>query len=139
MYRNILIPVDLSEKNALAVETAQRLADPQAGAITLLHVIETLRDVPFEEMEDFYRELGEQAERTLARWTEALTERGFAAQQAILFGQRSPEIVRFAATQQIDLIVLRSHVLDRAHPAESFGTLSHQVALLAPCSVLLVR
>ncbi len=139
MYRNILIPVDLSEKNEVALQTVRRLAHPQAASITLLHVIETLRDVPFEEMQDFYRELGEQAERTLARWTSALAEEGFDARQEIVYGQRGREIVRFAEAHQVDLIVVRSHVLDQAHLVGSFGTLSHQVALLASCSVLLVR
>ena len=57
----------------------------------------------------------------------------------IIYGHRTAEIIGYDQEHDVDLIVLRSHVLDGANIAGGFGTLSHQVALLAPCSVLLVR
>lgn len=140
MYRNLLIPVDLSEQNDVAVESAARLAEAVGGAaITLLHVIETLQDEPDEELERFYDRLRGRAERTLRRWERQLAETGFEVRSEILYGKRAQEILGFAEERRIDLIVLASHVVDRSDPAQSFGTLSHQVALLAQCPVLLVR
>jgi nucleotide-binding universal stress UspA family protein len=46
-----------------------------------------------------------------------------------------------AGEQPADLVVMRSHVIDpdEADSQERLGTVSHQVALFAPCSVLVVR
>ena len=57
----------------------------------------------------------------------------------IIYGHRAAEIIGYTQEHDIDLIVLRSHVLDGTNITGGFGTLSHQVALLTPCSVLLVR
>ena len=139
MYRNILIPVDLSKKGAVAVAAATDVADPREASITLLHVIETLQDVEYDELEAFYRRIKEKAEKTLETWTDELSARGFEATVEIVFGRRGPEILRYADERNVDLIVMTSHALDRAQPAEGFGTLSHQLAALSRCAVLLAR
>jgi universal stress protein A len=139
MYRNILIPVDLSRKGAVAVAAATDVADPREASITLLHVIETLQDVEYDELEAFYRRIKEKAEKTLATWTDELSARGFEATVEIVFGRRGPEILRYADERNVDLIVMTSHALDRGQPPEGFGTLSHQLAALSRCAVLLAR
>jgi universal stress protein A len=139
MYRNVLIPVDLSKRGAIAVAAATEVADPNEASITLLHVIETLQDVEYDELEAFYRRIKEKAEKTLGHLTEELSARGFEAGAEIVFGRRGPEILRYADERNVDLIVMTSHPLDRDNPAEGFGTLSHQLALLSRCSVLLAR
>jgi len=139
MYRNVLIPVDLSEKGAVAVAAATDVADPQEASVTLLHVIETLQDVEYDELESFYQRIKERAEKTLGSWTDELSAKGFEAGAEIVFGRRGPEILRYADEQNVDLIVMTSYALDRANPTEGFGTLSHQLAALSRCSVLLVR
>ena len=60
MFEEILVPVDLTDKNRRAVEVAGDLAELADGSVTLLHVIEPL-DLPFEELEDFYSRLEEKA------------------------------------------------------------------------------
>ncbi len=139
MYRNILIPVDLSEKGAVAVAAATDVADPKEASVTLLHVIETLQGVEYDELEAFYRRIKEKAEKTLGSWTDELSARGFEAAAEIVFGRRGPEILRYADERNVDLIVMTSQALDREHPSEDFGTLSHQLAALSRCSVLLAR
>jgi universal stress protein A len=139
MYHNVLIPVDLSEKASVAVAAAVAVADPPETSVTLLHVIETLQDVEYDELESFYGRIKEKAEKTLERWTDDLSDHGFEAGAEIVFGRRGAEILRYADERNIDLIVMTSHPLDRANPAEGFGTLSHQLALLSRCSVLLAR
>jgi nucleotide-binding universal stress UspA family protein len=139
MYRTILIPVDLSRKGAVAVAAVVEVADPEEASITLLHVIETLQDVEYEELEAFYRRIKEKAEKVLARWTDELSARGFEASAEIVFGRRGPEILRYADERNVDLIVMASTALDRTSHSEGFGTLSHQLAALSRCSVLLAR
>ena len=139
MYRTILIPVDLSKKGAIAIDAVTEVADPEEASITLLHVIETLQDVEYEELEAFYRRIKEKAEKVLARWTDELSARGFEAGAEIVFGRRGPEILRYADERNVDLIVMASTALERTSPTEGFGTLSHQLAALSRCSVLLAR
>ena len=139
MFRNVLIPVDLSEKGAVAIQAAIRVTDPMEDSITLLHVIETLQDAEYDELEAFYQRIREKAEKALARWTDDLSARGFEVGVEIVFGRRGPEILRYADERNVDLIVMTSHALDRANPAEEFGALSHQIALLSRCSILLAR
>ncbi len=139
MFRRILVPIDLSEKNRIAVETAADLAQPDSTTLTLLHVIETIQDVPFEEIEDFYQTLRERAEESIGGWAAELTGKGLEVRREIVFGKRGPEILRYADEQKCDLVILTSHRLDPERPGGGFGTISHQVALLAGCPVLLMR
>lgn len=138
IFRKILVPVDLSEKGRSALEWASRMCGPET-AITLLHVVETLEDVPFEEMEDFYRKLEERAVETLDRWLAELEGEGVLAERRVVFGHRLEEILGFAGREAPDLILLRSHPLDTEAPTRGWATLSYRVAVLAPCPVLLVK
>jgi nucleotide-binding universal stress UspA family protein len=139
MYHNILIPIDLSEKNEVPVKLLSQWGAATAPAVTLLHVIETLKDIAFEDLEDFYRTLQRKADNTMDALRDELSAAGFHVHNRIVYGRRGKEILRFAEEEGIDLIVLRSHVMDRAHPGQGIGTLSHQIALLASCSVWLIR
>ena len=48
-------------------------------------------------------------------------------------------VSRFALEQGCDLIALASRPATPEQPVGGLGTISQQVALLAPCDVLLVR
>lgn len=139
MYANILVPVDLGGKAEPALGRAVALADETGAVVTLLHVIETIEGVEFEELEDFYERLDETANRRLREWTAGVIRDGLNVRHVIRYGRRGPEIVRFAEQDGCDLIVVRSHRVDPESPGAGLGTLSHQVAVLAGCAVLMVR
>jgi nucleotide-binding universal stress UspA family protein len=136
--RRILIPLDLSERSSRALDAAARVADP-ACIITLLHVIAEIEGVPADELADFYAGLRAHAEPILQRRAEQLAALGLQSRIEITVGRRGAEILREAEEQGSDLIVLSTHRVDPGRPGGGLGTLSHQVALLAPCDVLLVR
>jgi nucleotide-binding universal stress UspA family protein len=138
MYDHILIPVDLSSANEAVFSRARQLGDPDRTQITLLHVIETLQDDEPGEMDDFYEELREEADAKMKTWGEDIAEDGFDVHATITYGERGPEITRVAEETDVNLIVQRSHKMDR-NENPNMGTVSHQVAVFAPCSVLLVR
>jgi len=138
MYDSILIPVDLSSANAAVFDRARELGDPARTDVTLLHVIETLQDDEPGEMDDFYEELRQEADEKMTAWASDLAEDGFAVEATITYGERGPEITSVAEEEDVDLIVQRSHVVTRDDET-NVGTVSHQVAIFAPCSVLLVR
>lgn len=138
MFRKILVPVDLTDKNIPAIELARDLAAGGRAEVTLLHIIETL-DVPFDELEDFYMRLEETATDRLEKLAEPLRMAQIAFTGQVCYGKRAPEIVRYARDNATDLIILTSHRIDPEHPTETWMTISHQVALLAPNAVLLMK
>lgn len=139
MFSRILVPVDLSDRNGAAVDAAAELAAASGGTVLLLHVIEEIENMAPGELEAFYQGLRSRAESVLAALRDQLEGRGVSVETHIQMGRRGTEIVRFADKQGCDLAVMRSHVIDREHPARGIGTISHQVALAAGCAVLLVR
>lgn len=139
MYDTILIPVDLSSTNEHVLRRAQQFGEPDRTQILLLHVIETLQDDEPGEMDDFYEELRAEAEAKMETWAAEVAEHGFDVESVITYGERGPEITQVADDEGADLIVMRSHQVNRDDPESSVGTVSHQVAIFAPCSVHLVR
>ncbi len=139
MYDVLLIPVDLSSTNESVLDAARDLAAPDHTHVLLHHAIETLQDEAPGEMDDFYADLQQEAEKKLGAWTSDLAEDGFDVDFMITYGERGPEITRVAEEQDADLLVMRSHRVDRDDPDSPVGTVSHQVAVFAPCSVHLVR
>ena len=138
MFQKILVPVDLTPKNARAIATAGELAASGGGHVTVFHVIETL-DLPWEEVEDFYERLEQRARAEMDEMSEPLARRGISHRQEIAFGKRAEEVVAHAEEHEFDLIVMSSHRIDLENPATGWTTLSYKVAILAQCPVLLVK
>jgi universal stress protein A len=138
VFQRILIPVDLSPKNERAVAVAEEMARQLGSEVTLLHVIETI-DLPFTELEDFYRPLEKRAADEMDALALPLIEAGIQVDRCVAYGARSREIVRHAAEKNIDLIVVSSHRFDPENPTQDWATVSHKVSILAHCPVLLVK
>lgn len=138
MFERILLPVDFTSKNSRALDAALALGRGREVQITLLHVIETL-DLPFEELEDFYRKLHDAAAHKLDGLARALSGPGIDVVQHVVYGRRVPEIVGYAQDNGADLIVLSSRRLNLEDPPAGLASISHQVAILAQTPVLLVK
>ncbi len=137
MFRKILVPVDFSDRNVVALDHAQRLVGSGDGEVIMLHVIETL-DAPFDELEEFYRQLEDRARQRMNELAARL--RGSVRlSNHIRYGSRVREIVEYARDQQVDLVVVSSHQLDPDRPAQTWMTISHQVAILADNPVLVLK
>ncbi len=139
MFKHILIPLDFTEKNDPAIAIAREMASSAGSRLTLLHVIEAIEGAADQEMQEFYQALEGRARRSLARLQLDLAKQQLEAETAIVFGQRTEEIVRFAAEGAVDLIVMSSRKLDPGSPMQPWPTISHKVAVFSPCPVLLVR
>ena len=142
MFRKILLPVDFTEKNEAALASAIEIAgrsDGEPSEVTLLHVIETVEHIEFDEMADFYRGLETRAAARLFAMEERFQGAGIRVRHEILYGKRAETIVRFAEEQGMDLMILSSHKVDRDHPALGWGTISYRIAIVARCPVLLVK
>jgi nucleotide-binding universal stress UspA family protein len=142
MFRKILVPVDFTDKNEAALKVAFEIVDRSDGGeseITLLHVIETIEHIEFDEMADFYRGLETRAAAKLFAIEERFKDKGVRLRHDVLFGKRAETIVRYAEEHGVDLMILSSHKVDRDHPALGLGTLSYRIAIVARCPVLLVK
>jgi nucleotide-binding universal stress UspA family protein len=138
MFQKILLPVDLSNRHAQALQAAAALARPGAEVV-LLHVIEIIPGLSLEEEKDFYQRLEKAARRHLAQLGKQLEQGGVTWRAETIYGQRGPDILRYAGETGTDLILLTSPRPDPAHPAAGWGSLSHKVGLLSSCPVLLVK
>ena len=142
MYRKILVPIDFTDKNQAALDSAVQIAASAAedgGEITLLHVIETIEHIGFNEMADFYHGLETRATAKLFALQEQLQEKRARVRNEILFGKRAETITRYSEERAMDLIILSSHHVDRDHPALGLGSISYLIAIVARCPVLLVK
>lgn len=139
MFKMILLPVDLSDKHQQALTAAAELARQSGGEVILLHVIETISGVSMEEERNFYQRLEKVARKHLERLASQLSQWKIPCRSEVLFGNRGPEIVRFAAGQGIDLIALTSPRIDPQNLGTGWASLSWKISLLSPCPVLLVK
>jgi len=138
MYDQFIVPVDLSDRNAAAIETASELARLTGGRVTLLHVVETL-DLPYDEVAEFYTRLEQTAAEKLKGLLEHIQDSDVEFERRIVFGDPAEEIVEFAQQSQNSLIVLRSHRVDPSAPTHGWATLSYKLAILATSPILLVK
>ncbi len=140
MFATILVPVDRSQRAASAVEAAFRLAAMQGGArVTLLHVVEIIKDTTYDDYRDFYDSLAAQAKSEMDDMLAPFDVDDVQVETTVVFGRRVSEILRVAEERTVELIVLQSHRIDREEPTRGWGTISHRVGLLADCPVLLVK
>lgn len=139
MFQRILVPVDLTGKSLAAVDLVYELATQLGAEVILLHVVETIEYVAFDEMKEFYNRLENSARKGLQEFSQRLVADGVEVQQAVVYGHRTKEIVDFAVSNRADLIVMASHRIDPDRPGHDWSSISYAVAILAPCPVLLVK
>jgi nucleotide-binding universal stress UspA family protein len=123
----------------MGVDRAVELAREHHAEITLLHVIETVEHISFDEMKQFYERLEKSAREGLKECSERYADSGLKISEIVVYGHRSKEIVNYAIENRIDLIVVASHRIDPDRPGHDWSTISYAVAILAPCPVLLVK
>jgi len=141
--RKILVPTDFSESARHALGYALSLAEEFHAEVTLLHVVEEMAvgyasDLFPVPMAEVFHEISTYARKELATLAAAGREGGLTVKECLLQGKPAPEIVRVAAEESFDMIVLGTHgrgVLDHA----LFGSTTDRVVRKAPCPVLTCR
>lgn len=139
MFRDILVPVDLSDRHGRTLDIAAELVKIASGEITLLHVIQAIHGLSVEADPDFYDNLQKVAHEHLDKLLDRLRGHAIAGRSVIRFGERGTEVIRYARENHSDLIVLASHPLDPTAAGKDFMSLSHLIGIGAPCAVLLVK
>jgi universal stress protein A len=139
MFQRILVPIDLTQKSLAAVDLAFEFAETSGAEVILLHVIETIEHVQFDELKPFYQRLEESARSGLMEFSEKFVSHDLPIDQALVYGHRSQEILNYAQANPVDLIIMSSHRIDPDRPGHDWSSISYSVAILSPCPVLLVK
>lgn len=159
MFKNILVPTDLADKSKRSITAALELAVKGGGHVELLHIVEKVGGDSDGEMEDFYLKLAEEACQKLTVWQQKFQEEfpSVKLEKTISVGRRAQEVLNFCQEKEIDLIVMTSRTFSiegsnkdnddkeiqgkamEKNKTYGLGTLSHQIALFAPISVLVIR
>jgi nucleotide-binding universal stress UspA family protein len=139
MFKHILVPIDLSDRNERAIRTALALARQMRARVTLLHVIQRVPDLPFGELRDFYERLETASVGKLVPVARRFAARRVRVDTEVCIGEPARDIVRVAAKHAIDLIVMGSHKVRVGRPAAGWGTTSYKVGVFCRCPILLVK
>ena len=139
MFNRLLVPVDLSPRNARPLRMALALARESHAQVILLHVVEQIADTPAAELSAFYRRLLRRAQRRLEVLATPFARAGIPVSTEASIGQAARDIVRTAARRKVDLLVLGSHRVRLDRPALAWGTISYKVGIFCQCPVLLVK
>lgn len=141
MYRNILVPVDLSDKHSWrkSIPTAIRLAETFEARLNVVTVVPgfALPIVGQYFPDDFEPKLKEQASAQLKAFCKEQIPDALPCKRIIAEGKIYQEIIRAAEAVKADLIVMGSH-----HPELSdflIGPNAQKVVHHAQCSVMVVR
>ena len=140
MFKKILVPTDFSAKSKHALDIAINVALLNYGTVYLLHVIKTIPNITFDELEDFYLKLEDRAKQGMTQLLATYQGRSqVKVEWAVVYGNRVQEILQFVEKHQIDLIVMNSHKIDVDKPEQGWGTISYKVGVLANCPIMLVK
>ena len=141
MYKRILLTLDGSDLAEQALPYAVAQAERFQSELILLRVLEPLgekiskRGAGFNKAEETIRDL---AHEYLERISTGIDERGIQLRVVMTEGRPYEEIIRFAETEQVDLIV----ICTRGHSGFNrwlMGSVADRVARGVRIPVLLVR
>ena len=94
MFKHLLVPIDLSQRNARALRTALDLARLSGASVTLFHVVYRIAEIPFDELRGFYRRLLRMSERKLSREARGFAKKGVAVSTEVVIGEPAVEMLR---------------------------------------------
>jgi nucleotide-binding universal stress UspA family protein len=139
VFTRILVPIDLSDRNARTLKVALGLGRQARASLTLFHVVQQVPRLAPAEMREFYERLVKVSRQKLGRAAKAFASKGIAVRCEVCVGEPAREIVRAAARGRANLIVMGSHrVYPKRHGA-GWGTTSYKVGILCRCPILLVK
>lgn len=139
LYHHILVPLDGSALAEMALPTAFQLATGTGARVTLLRVVEPL---PITIQPAAYHKLTEADEREAVDYLDELRqtapETAVSIDIKLLRGDAAETILHYAATQDVDLIVMTSH--GRSGISRWYhGSVTESVLRGATCATLVLR
>ena len=144
MMRRILHPSDFSAASNAALRKAIEMAKAGRGQLLIAHVVSPIAPVAGEGYlspkvyDDIVASNRAWAQKRLARLLAQAKKAGARASGALLEGVAHEQIIRFARSKHVDLVVMGTH--GRSGLAKLFlGSVAGRVVSGATCPVLTVR
>lgn len=138
-FEHILVPLDFTERNNYALSFVRDLVLVSTTRVSLIHVIEPIEDSGDTEVQAFNDRLMHDAVQQLRKCADQLVGIDITISNVNRIGKRAAEITNYVVEEGVDLVLLNSHAITPATLDESELSLSYQLALLAPCAVLLLK
>ena len=140
-FRKILCPTDFSGPSYKALRAANELALHFSTALVLVHVVPLVIDIPTSA--DFYipshvRTAQARAKKELQEVVEKRISEKVRIRTKVVIGEPGDEIVKTAADENADIIVIATHGLTGWRRL-IFGSVAEKVVRLAPCPVLTIQ
>ncbi len=136
MYKNILVPIDIShqERHEIAVTMARVLADPEGAKVTALSVVEPIP--AYVGISGMIPDFDIQVKTTVRESLESFAS-GQDVETVVLHGSPGTEIVEYAKETDVDCIVIASH--KPGFGDFLLGSTAARVVRHATCSVHVLR
>jgi nucleotide-binding universal stress UspA family protein len=150
MISRILVPHDGTEMSDKAVEKAVELAKALDAQLILLHIIEQI-PIPPSIMLGSDPVLINRARRSVKReleqgWNKLAEIRMHDLEKNkvritcdCLVGSAADQILRYAKSSKIDMIVMASHSLRGLSKIKALGSITRKVSEMANCPVLIIH
>jgi nucleotide-binding universal stress UspA family protein len=136
----LLVPLDGSGLARKALEAALEIAKLQGASVRLLHVVPRLEEYARHAslFEPLARELDRLGREVVEDAAKEVRSAGLEVEVALAHGYPAEEIVAQAEAHDISLIAMGSRGLTTAG-SHVLGSVSYQVAMRAPCPVLVAK
>ncbi|MFC4619193.1 universal stress protein [Camelliibacillus cellulosilyticus] len=137
---NILVAYDGSELSEKALQTALTMAEQNHGVkVSIVNVIDYTTTVGVSmSYSNQLPDLAENAEDLMAKVKDRLADTRVDAKVEILNGHAAATLVKFAAENDCDLIIMGSRGLSGIQKL-FLGSVSQEVVQNAPCQVLIIK
>ncbi len=138
-FHHILLPLDFSDKNTVALDTAYDIVSSSLARVTLLHVIEPIAIADDEEIRTFTEQLRDRATAELQKRAAQFSDLDTSVSCESHIGSRSRAVISYSLDNDVDLIIVSSHPIVEGDAARSMASISYQIAVLASCPVLMLK
>jgi nucleotide-binding universal stress UspA family protein len=143
-WKKILWPTDFSKPAYEGLEIATELATQFSSEIVLVHVVAPMPTMQGASaptgfhLPTVLEELQESAQKSLEDIRQAKIPAEIQARTFVVHGKPANEIVRLAAQEKADIIVIPTHG-ESGWQRLVFGSVAEKVVRLADCPVLTIR
>jgi universal stress protein A len=141
--KKILCPIDFSKPSLEGLNIALEIAEQNAAALILVHVVQPVQPMPAPGVpagygiQAYYEERTATAQKSFEEIVARDIPQGIAVRTKVVRGQAADEIVREAKSEKVDMIVTSTHGWT-GWRRFMFGSVAERVIRLASCPVLII-
>jgi len=142
-FKNILVPIDLSEISEISVKYAKEIAELYDSKLHLLHVIEDNVPAAYSlvgklSIYDLVPDIEEKIKLRMEKSYYSIKDYLKRYKNIILTGHATTEIIKYAENHKIDLITIATHGFTGIKHL-FVGSVAEKVVRMAPCPVFITK